>query len=380
MKRISKYLTLTGLSGLLCLFLAIPADAQRGGGHAGDGGGFHGGGGGSHSSGGGFSRGGGGFSGGRSSGSFSSPRSGFSRPQGTFSSPRSNNSFSSPRTNSFSSPRTNAFSSPGYRGSEHARVTSPTFRRGGVGSTYRGGYGSIRGGYYRGGRYYPGGYGRSYGRSYAYRYSPWASHYGYYYNRGFYGRLYYPRLGFSLGVLPYGYYPFWWNDLQFYYSSGYFYQYDNGQYTVVEPPIGAAVNSLPGNAQSIVINGQQYYEANGVYYTPVTKDDGTVVYQVAGKDGQLETGSPDQGSYAPDDQGYSDGGGQVAPPAGGQSAVAMPEIGDIFYSLPSDSRKIKIAGQVYYVSPDDFYYQKIQDSDGKTAYKVMGTPDNAPGE
>lgn len=349
------------------MFLAIPADAQRGASHAG-GGGSHGGGGGS-SSGGGFSRGGGGFSGGRSSGSFSSPRS-FSRPQGTFSSPRSNNSFRSPRTNSYSSPRTNAFSSPSYRGSEHARVTSPYFRRGGVGSSYRGGYGSIRGGFYRGGHYYPHGYGHYYG----YRYSPWASRYGYYYNRGFYGSLYYPRIGFSLGVLPYGYYPFWWNDLQFYYSGGYFYQYDNGQYTVVEPPIGAAVNSLPSDAQSIVINGQQYYEANGVYYVPVTKDDGSIVYQVAGKDGQLETGSGDQGSYAPGDQGYSGGA-----PAGDQSVV-IPEVGDIFYSLPSDCRRIKIAGQVYYVSPDDFYYQKIKDSEGKTAYKVIGTPDIAPGE
>lgn len=380
MKRISKYLTLTGLSGLLCLFLAMPADAQRGGGHSGGGGGgSHGGGGGSHSSGGGgFSRGGGGFSGGRSQSSFSSPRSS-SRSQSTFSAPRSNNSFRSPRTNSFSSPRTNAFSSPSYRGSAHARVTSPTFRRGGVGSSYRSGRSSIRGGFYRDGRYYPGGYGHSYGRSYGYRYSPWSSHYGYHYNRGFYGSLYYPRLGFSLGVLPYGYYPFWWGDSQFYYSGGYFYQYGDGQYTVVEPPIGAAVNSLPSNAQSIVINGQQYYEANGVYYTPVIKDDGTVVYQVAGKDGQLETGSSDQGSYAPD-QGYSDGGVQVAPEQNQRPAVAMPEIGDIFYSLPSDTRRIRLAGQVYYVSPDDFYYQETQDADGKKAYKVMGTPDNAPGE
>ena len=384
MKRISKYLMLTGLSGLLCLFLAIPADAQRGGGHSGGGGGggFHGGGGGGgsfHGGGGGsFSRGGGGFSSSRpSGGGFSRGSSGFSRPQGSFSSPRS----VSPRVNGFSSPRTNAFSGPGVqRGSAHA--ASPTFR-GGYGyrgsNGYRGGYGSIRGGYSRGGRYYPGGYGYGGRAYYGYRYSPWASHYGYYYNRGFYGSLYYPRLGFSLGVLPYGYYPFWWNDMQFYYSGGYFYNYDNGNYTVVEPPIGAAVNSLPSNAQSIMINGQQYYEANGVYYMPVTRDDGTVVYQVAGKDGQLETGSPDQGGYAPDQGGYS-GGSQMAPPPSSQPAVAMPEIGDVFYSLPSDTRKIRLGGQVYYVSPDDFYYQQIEDQNGKKAYKVMGTPDNAPGE
>jgi|GEM_PF-4792468 len=39
MKRAYKYLSLTGLSVLLCLFLAIPADAQRGGGHPRGGGG-----------------------------------------------------------------------------------------------------------------------------------------------------------------------------------------------------------------------------------------------------------------------------------------------------------------------------------------------------
>jgi hypothetical protein len=57
----------------------------------------------------------------------------------------------------------------------------------------------------------------------------------------------------------------------------------------------------------------------------------------------------------------------------------MPEIGDLFYSLPSDSRKIKLNGQTYFVSPDDFYYQETQDQNGKKAYKVMGTPDDNPG-
>jgi len=39
MKRIFKYFTIAGLSGMLCLSLAINADAQRGG-HGGGGGGF----------------------------------------------------------------------------------------------------------------------------------------------------------------------------------------------------------------------------------------------------------------------------------------------------------------------------------------------------
>ncbi|HEY5327767.1 MAG TPA: hypothetical protein VIJ27_12260, partial [Mucilaginibacter sp.] len=65
MKRVYKYLSLTGLGALLCLFLVIPANAQRdgrggggggnssGGSHGGGGGGSHGGGGGGGNSGGG---------------------------------------------------------------------------------------------------------------------------------------------------------------------------------------------------------------------------------------------------------------------------------------------------------------------------------------
>jgi hypothetical protein len=367
MKRIYQYLVLTGLSGLLCLFLAVPANAQRGGGSHGGGGGHSsgggsfssGGGGGSHFSGGGsISRGNSGFSGGRSTNSFSGGRN-----TNSFSGGRTTNSFRSPGTSSY---RSNAFSRGG------GVAGSSTFRRNNVGGR---GYGSIRGGYSRGGHYYAGGYG---GRG-SYRYSPWASRGGYFYNRGFYRSSYYPRLGFSLGFLPYGYYPFYWGDAQFYYSGGYFYQQNDDQYTVVEPPIGAAVNSLPSNAKPITINGQQYYELNGVYYLPITKDDGSTAYQVAGKDGQLDTDSNDANGYAPQNDGYT--GTQNAAPQqqNSQPAVAMPEIGDIFYSLPSDSRKIKIAGQLYYVSPDDFYYQEVTDQDGKKAYKVMGTPDDAPG-
>ena len=40
MKRVIKYLVVTGLSGLLCLFLAIPVNAQHRGGGGGGGGHF----------------------------------------------------------------------------------------------------------------------------------------------------------------------------------------------------------------------------------------------------------------------------------------------------------------------------------------------------
>ena len=174
----------------------------------------------------------------------------------------------------------------------------------------------------------------------------------YHYNHGYYGSYYGPRLGFSVGFLPYGYYPFYFGDYQYFYSAGLFYQYNNDQYTVVEPPVGAEVTTLPSNAQSIVINGQQYYEVNGVYYEPITKDDGTLSYQVAGKDGELNTDNSNV-----------------------DNAPAAPQMGDIVTQLPPNCRKINVNGQKLYISPDGIYYQAQADQSGNTVYKIVGLPD-----
>ena len=182
---------------------------------------------------------------------------------------------------------------------------------------------------------------------------------GYYNYHGYYNSYYLPRLGYSLNVLPFGYYPFFYGPYQYFYGDGLFYQYNNSQYTVVEPPIGAAINSLPNNAQSIVINGVQYYELNGVYYEPVTKDDGTVVYQVAGKDGVLNT----DGGAGPDQAGQP---------------IVLPKVGDMVREIPDDSRKISINGQKYYMSGDGYYYQEFFDNDNNKSYKVVGTPADEP--
>jgi hypothetical protein len=184
----------------------------------------------------------------------------------------------------------------------------------------------------------------------------WGNHGYYHNNHGYYGSYYRPRLGFSIGVLPYGYYPFYFGDYEYFYSAGLFYQYDNSQYTVVEPPIGAQVTTLPDNAQSIVINGQQYYEANGVYYAPYKKDDGTMVYEVAGKDGELNTGSTIQDE---------------------PRALQM---GDIVAELPQDCRKINVNGQKLYVSPDGVYYQEQVDSNRNKTYKIVGLPADENGQ
>jgi hypothetical protein len=168
---------------------------------------------------------------------------------------------------------------------------------------------------------------------------------------GYYG---YPHLGFYLGVLPFGYYPFYWGDDLYYYYGGVFYQpYDGGGYQVTTPPVGAAVPSLPEGAKSIMIDNQQFYEMNGVYYKAVVNDQGKTVYVVAGKDGVLNT---DGSAVGPDS--------------------AAPQVGDIVNELPDGCRKVVLNGKKYYVSPNDIYYQAYTDENGSTGYRIASIPDN----
>ncbi len=325
MKSIYKYLAQAGFTAALCIFMAVPSMAQRGGhsggGGGGGGGGFHGGG-------------GGGFSGGgHASSGMSAPRGG---------------SYSAPRSGGFSTPRSSFAPRAGGNFSSRPSVG---VRAGAVGIAPRGYVRSVtatpgsRALATRG--YVQGAYGHSYagGGVYARPYG-WGNHGGYFYSHGYYGSLYYPWIGFSCGFLPWGYYPFWWGDSYFYYSDGLFYNYDNDQYTVVEPPVGASVDKLPSKAQSIVIDGQQYYEMNGVYYQAITKDDGTTAYEVVGKDGVLNTN-------------------------GSGANTVTPHVGDVTYELPAGAKKVKLNGNRYYVSDDGIYYQEFRDNNGKKAYKIV---------
>jgi hypothetical protein len=306
----SSYIKLTGIAfgAILSLCVVLQADAQRGvrgsfgGGVSGGGGGGAMGGGGRV--GGGGSLGGGGITNGRPAFGAGANAAG--------------------RNNTAVNPRTNAVGGAGVSGARPAYRSYPGL---------------------------PSGTNRITGRAYN----------GYYNYHGYYNRYYMPRLGYSLGMLPFGYYPFFWGGNPYFFSGGLFYQYNNNQYTVVEPPMGAAIKNLPDNAQSIVINGAQYYELNGVYYEPITRDDGSVVYQVAGKDGVLNT---DEGAMVQNQQ------QQMAP------AMALPKIGDTTRSLPSDARKVSINGQKFYVTADGYYYQESIDNDNNRSFKVVGTPDD----
>lgn len=230
-------------------------------------------------------------------------------------------------------------------------------QRGGRGGGMSRGGGISRGSISRGGGGFGGGrsaaitrqsygrtvYGRgSFGRSY---YGRPGYHSSFGFRRPYYGyrSFYRPYLGFSLSVLPYGYYPFYYGADQFYYSGGLFYrQYDN-QYKVVVPPIGAEVPSLPEDAREVVINGQTYYEFKGVYYSESQNADGKTVYIVAGKDGVLNT----------DNNGEN-----------------IPQPGDVVSVLPEGSREVVLKGQKYYVSPNDVYYEEVEDGN-TVSYRVV---------
>ncbi len=181
-------------------------------------------------------------------------------------------------------------------------------------------------------------------------------HSGAFYRPGF-GYYGYPHLGFYCGLLPYGYYPFYWGASLYYYYGGVFYSpYDNGGYQVTAPPIGAGVPNLPSNAQSIKIDGVQYYEVDGVYYKETTDDKGKKIYVVAGRDGVLNT-----------DPNTTDPNADAATPA-------APQIGDIVNQLPEGCHKVSLNGKKYYVSPNDIYYEKVTDPNGNVAFRIVSLP------
>ncbi|TWI99423.1 hypothetical protein JN11_02740 [Mucilaginibacter frigoritolerans] len=214
-----------------------------------------------------------------------------------------------------------------YRGGSLTRTT-------GVGS-YRSGSGYFAGVGYHGGAFYRPGF-------------------------GYYG---YPHWGFYVGILPFGYYPFYWgSDLYYYYGGVFYTPYDNGGYQVTAPPIGAGIPELPSNAQAIKIDGVQYYEASGVYYKETTDDKGKKIYVVAGRDGVLNT-----------DANTTD------PNAAVKSAA--PQVGDIVNELPDGCHKVSLNGKKYYVSPNDIYYEKVTDPNGNVAFKIVSlpTPDDEKG-
>jgi hypothetical protein len=240
---------------------------------------------------------------------------------------------SSNRGSSYSGPRNQVSSSHGGLGnnrfnSGNNRLSS---RNGRPGYAYnRPGFGDRRPGYINrrpGFGYYRPGFSRVYG----------PGRYGYYR----------PHLGFSLRILPFGYYPFFFGSTQFYYSGGLYYRQYNDSYRVVVPPVGAEVPSIPSDADQVTINGQNYYEYKGVYYSAIVNDEGKDVYVIAGKDGVLNT------------------------PGDTEDAGPALQVGDEVNVLPEHVREVVLKGEKYFVSEDGVYYEEVISGD-KTTYRVVG--------
>jgi len=171
--------------------------------------------------------------------------------------------------------------------------------------------------------------------------------------RGFYQPYIYANVGLWINTLPFGYYPFYWGLDPYYYYDGVFYQPGaNDGYQVATPPVGAELPSIPAKASQVVIDGKQYFNYNGVYYTQITKDDGTVAYIVAGKNGRLNTEQ--------DDSVYHQN----------------PIVGDVADQLPENSHKVTINGKKYWVTPTGVYLEKVK-MDDKTVYRVSSVPEEA---
>jgi hypothetical protein len=65
----------------------------------------------------------------------------------------------------------------------------------------------------------------------------------------------------------------------YYYLDGVFYVAQDGSYAVVNPPPGIVVPTVPTDADQVVINGTVCYQYNGFNYTPSIQD-GVTVYTV----------------------------------------------------------------------------------------------------
>jgi hypothetical protein len=76
-----------------------------------------------------------------------------------------------------------------------------------------------------------------------------------------------PHYGYRTHFLPDGYFTIWAGGRRYFYSDGLYYDYvGNGEYVIVNPPIGAFVSSIPPDFQSVDINGRIYYTDGGIYY------------------------------------------------------------------------------------------------------------------
>jgi hypothetical protein len=189
----------------------------------------------------------------------------------------------------------------------------------------------------------------------------------YYYSGGLFYRPYgsyfsvvVPPIGIHIGSLPRGYWPLRWGGYPYYYYNGIFYRQGVRDYEVVQAPVGAEVPAIPRDAQTVVIDGAKYYEYNGTYFRETIKPNGEIWYTVEGKHGVLNTDRANE------------------PAAGNTQATPAPErinkqpvIGDVLDQLPAGCKTVVINSRKYFVTTDNVYYEEVVE--GNTVkYRVAG--------
>ncbi len=91
-----------------------------------------------------------------------------------------------------------------------------------------------------------------------------------------------PPIGFRVRNLPFGFREFVNSTRTYFYFGGLFYILLNNEYEIVDPPVGAIVYDLPDDADRVQIEGRTYYQYNGTLYRRVVTPNGRA-FKVVGK-------------------------------------------------------------------------------------------------
>lgn len=117
---------------------------------------------------------------------------------------------------------------------------------------------------------------------------------------------YYPRVGYTLSILPPGYFELGLSNRHFFFNAGVWFQQIGPRYVVVTPPAGLVIPVLPPAFSTVWIGSTPYYYANGIYYEPT---DGGYVTVAAPRDYESASTTPP----LPPDQPVMEQGPSVAP-------------------------------------------------------------------
>ncbi|HTE28417.1 DUF6515 family protein [Flavitalea sp.] len=90
-------------------------------------------------------------------------------------------------------------------------------------------------------------------------------------------------IGALISFLPAGTQTLFNNNVPIYYYGGTYYQQSGPGYVVIAPPAGTIVQNLPPGGQEVTIGGQVYVNVNGVFYQPVENNQ----YEVAQVDSNI---------------------------------------------------------------------------------------------